>query len=287
VAATAAATPPPDAAKPAATAGGPTSAAEFARRAAASAARRDFPAAIADYGRAIELEPENAAHYHARGMARLSNRQPVLAMADLDQALKYDPKDLQALTVRGELYLQAQDPKRAQADFEAAQKLAPANSELSARIGLAYARSGMFDLAIHQLDGWIALHPKDENLAQAVGARCWVRALANNDLEAALADCDSAMRRDRNSVLMTYRGLVFYRMGRLDEALAQYAAAIKAQPRAALALYLRGLAEEKKGDRTDGEADLAAAHAIAPNLPEDYKRFGLAPEQSPASAAKS
>src|SRR3569623_1817995 len=153
--------------------GGPATGAEFARRGAASAARRDFPAAIADYGRAIELEPESAAHYHARAMARLSNREPVLAMADLDQALKYDPKALQALPVRGELYLQTRDPKRAQADFEAAQKLAPATSELPAALGVASARAGMFDLALRQIDGWIAAHPKNDDIGQVLGARCW------------------------------------------------------------------------------------------------------------------
>src|SRR5205814_2283760 len=50
---------------------GPT-AAELVRRAAASAARRDFAAAIADYGRAIELEPNNAAAYQARALVRLN-----------------------------------------------------------------------------------------------------------------------------------------------------------------------------------------------------------------------
>lgn len=274
-------------AKPAAPAGAPATASEFARRAAASAARRDFPAAIADYGRAIDLEPQNAAHYHARAMARLDSRQPILAMADLDQALKYNPNDLQALTARGELYLQAHDPKRGQADFEAALKLAPANSEAPAIIGLAYARAGMFDLAIRQLDTWIGAHPRDEDMGQALGARCWTRALANKELETALADCDAAIRKDRNSVLMTYRGLVLYRMGRVDDAVTQYAAAIRAQPRAAMALYLRGLAEEKTGDKTAGEADFAAARAIAPGLAQEYRRFGLAPDAPSAAAANS
>jgi len=263
----------------------PATAAELARRGAASAARRDFPAAIADFGRAIELEPQNAAYYHARALARLGARQPILAMSDLDQALKYDPKNLQALATRGELYLRTKDTKRAQADFDEALKLAPANSELPATVGLAYARAGMFDLALHQIDAWIGAHPKDENLARGLSARCWVRALANRELDAALADCDSALRKDRNSQVMTYRGLVLYRMGRLDEAVTQYAVAIRAQPRAAMALYLRGLAEEKKGDKTDGDADLAAARAIAPNLAQEYRQFGLAPDAA-SSAPK-
>ena len=60
-----------------------------------------------------------------------------------------------------------------------------------------------------------------------------------------------------------------------------------AQPRAAMALYLRGLAEEKTGDKTAGEADFAAARAIAPGLAQEYRRFGLAPDAPSAAAANS
>ncbi|HEY2356944.1 MAG TPA: aspartyl protease family protein [Phenylobacterium sp.] len=269
-----------DAAKPAV---GLKTAAEFARRGAASAARRDFPAAIADYSRAIELEPQNGEHYHARATARLSNRQPLLALADLDQALKYNPGDEQALMLRGELYLQAHNATKAKADFDAVQKIAPGRSDLPAMIGVAYARAGLFDLGIQYLDGWIAAHPRDENLSRVYGARCWARAAANKDLDKALADCDLATRRDHNSQIMTYRGLVLYRMGRTDEAVLQYGAAIRAQPLAAQALYLRGLAELKKGDKAAGDADLAAAKAIDPNLTQEFRRFGLTPETGPAT----
>ena len=83
---------------------------------------------------------------------------------------------------------------------------------------------------------------------------------------------------------MQNRGLVLLRMGRLDDAIAQYAAAIKAQPRAAQALYGRGVAELKKGQKTEGDADIAAATSIAPGLPAQFKRFGVAPEGGGAPA---
>jgi predicted aspartyl protease/Flp pilus assembly protein TadD len=137
----------------------PASASEYARRAAASAARRDYAAAIADYSRAIDLEPDNAAAYRARALARLSSRQPVLAMADLDQALKHQPDDVRALVLRGELYLQAKDAPRAQADFEAAQKLSPADPDLPAQIGIAYSQAGFYEQGVRQLDAWISAHP--------------------------------------------------------------------------------------------------------------------------------
>ncbi len=66
----------------------PKDAASFARRGAASAARRDFTAAIADFTRAVELDPTEARYVHDRGLARLHNHQPLMAMLDFDQALK-------------------------------------------------------------------------------------------------------------------------------------------------------------------------------------------------------
>ena len=45
------------------------------------------------------------------------------------------------------------------------------------------------------------------------------------------------------------------------------------------------MAELKKGAKTEGEADLAAAKALAPGLAQEYRRFGLAPDE-PAPASK-
>jgi tetratricopeptide (TPR) repeat protein len=260
------------------------SAAEFQRRGQANASRREYVAAIDDFSKAIELEPSNGAHYHARAMARLANRQPVLAMADLDQALKYNPSDVPALITRGRLYLQARDPGRATSDFEAALKLDPQSTTLPTEIGYAYARAGLFEPALQQLDSWVATHPRDDALPQVLNARCWTRAVWGKELDRALADCDAALKADKISGVMDSRGLVLLRLGRLDDAIAQYSAAIRLQPRLAPALYGRGLAELKKGAKAEGAADIEAAKAIAPELPAEYRRFGLAPEEAPGAA---
>jgi tetratricopeptide (TPR) repeat protein/predicted aspartyl protease len=267
--------------------GDPKTGPEFARRAAAEAARREFPLAIADYTRAIDLEPTNPGHYRGRATVRMAAGQPVLAMADLDEALKRQPDDAETLTRRGALYLTTRDPVRAKADFDAAMKLSPGNSSLVAQVGAAYARAGLYEPALHELDGWILAHPKAEDLPQVLNIRCFTRAAWGKELDAALADCDAAMKRDKTSEVMENRGLVLLRMGRLDESIAQYTAAIRVQPRAAPALYGRGLAELKKGQKAEGEADLAAARAIAPGLAQQYKRFGLAPDDAGAPSAKS
>jgi tetratricopeptide (TPR) repeat protein len=283
-AATGSAAPPAEAGK---TDGGGAvvSASEHARRGSALAARREFAEAVAEYSRAIELDPKDGATYRARAMARLGARQPLLAMADLDEALKLKPDDLQALILRAEMFLQGKDLARAKGDFEAAQKAAPANADLSAQIGLAYARAGLYDEGVRHLDAWIAAHPRSEDIGRALAARCWTRGLSGAGLDLALADCDQALKRDRNSEVMSYRGLVLYRMGRLDEAISQYGQALKAQPRLAQALYGRGLVELKKGDTTQGQADIAQASEIAPGLAQEYRRAGLAPPAAPGGKA--
>jgi tetratricopeptide (TPR) repeat protein/predicted aspartyl protease len=262
----------------------PKTASEFARRAAASATRRAYPEAIADYTQAIGLEPTNAAYYRSRAFTRLAANQPVLAMADLDEALKRQPDDPDALMRRGQLYLAGRDSVRAKADFQAAMKLAPENSDLIAQSANYYVTYGLYEDAIRGLDDWIAAHIKGYDLSGAQAARCFARAAWGQQLDDALADCDTAIRKDKNSVFMRSRALVLLRMGRTDDALAQYAAVIKLQPRDAVAIYGRGVAELKKGQTTEGDADIAAATAIARNIGAQYKRWGLAPD-APAAAA--
>ena len=54
-------------------------------------------------------------------------------------------------------------------------------------------------------------------------------------------------------------------------------AALRLQPRAAWALMGRGVAEERKGEKAQAEADIAAAAAIAPKIATEAKQAGLAP----------
>jgi tetratricopeptide (TPR) repeat protein len=255
--------------------GEPTDAAGYSRRAAAFMARRDFTPAIADYSKAIELEPREPRHLLDRAGARLGNRQPFLAMADLEEALKLKPDFVPALLRRGGLRLGARDLAGARSDFETAVAIDP-----KARLTVAesYAGAGLTDDAIAQYDLWIAAYSKDDAAPFAFNQRCWIRALSGKELDKALADCDEALRlKPHTSSFLDSRGLVRLRLGELDKAISDYDESLKLQPKGAWSLYGRGLAELKKGMRAEGDADLKAAAEIQPRLPDDAKRHGLTP----------
>ena len=258
----------------------------FSRRAAASAARRDFPTAISDFSRAIELEPSEARNYFGRAQARLGSAQPDLALADINAGLRYSPGDAHALAMRGAVYLSMKDSVRAQADFDAAEKLAPDDGDLMLQTAAVLRQAGVFEPALRRYDGWIAAHPKAPSLAVALEARCRARGLWGKNLDQALADCDASIAHGfKASSVLDSRALVLLRMGRLDDAIRQYDAAITLQPKSAWSLYGRGLAKLRNGSRAEGQIDLQAALAIQPNLATEATRFGLAPEPAPAEDA--
>jgi tetratricopeptide (TPR) repeat protein/predicted aspartyl protease len=264
--------------------GAPTTAAAFSLRGNARSARRDFPRALSDLTRAVELAPDNADYRYQRAVVLMrSGRQPE-AMADLDRALtlKHDYAD--ALLFRAGLRLGSDDKAGARKDVDAAERAVAGPSDLRLSLGQFYDQLGDPEAAIVQFDRWIAAHPADSRLAMALNGRCWTRALAGRDLDKAVADCDRALRlTPRTAAILDSRGLAHLRGGDLDKALADYNAALALEPKMAWSLYGRGLVEARKGLAAQSRADIAAAIALQPGLPADAKKYGIAePSKPPA-----
>lgn len=249
----------------------------YSRRAAASAARRDFAGAVADLDEAIKLAPDEPAHLYDRAMLRVRSRQPDLAIRDLDATLKLNPNHTRALVARGHAHLSKQDPVLAKADFDEARRRSAEDYDVRLQIAGAFERAGHFSEAVAEYDAWIAAHPEDPHLADFLNARCWSRGLWNRELDKALEDCNRAIRRSRDSYVVDSRGLIYLRMGDYPRALKDYDDAIRLQPRSAWSLYGRGLTKLKMGREAEGQADLAAAKALAPELAEEAAKYGLTP----------
>jgi tetratricopeptide (TPR) repeat protein len=259
--------------------GEPTTAEGFSGRGAAFVARHDFEHAIADLSRACELAPQEPRYFFERAEAYWGNKQPALANADIDAVLVLKPDDVPALMWRARVRLSQHDRTGAVADLDAADHAAPPQADLRLDLGELYAAANQLPQALSQYDLWIKVHDQDVRLHNAYNARCWAQSRLGTALDQALKDCDKAIHlTPDNPVTLEARALTRLRLGDFDRAITDYNASLKLQPKSALALYGRGLAEaHKPKTAAAGDGDIAAATALAPHIADEFKRRGVIP----------
>ncbi len=260
------------------------------------------------YARQIAEAPEEAGSYTDRAwfLDRIYDRAG--AIRDLDKAIALDP-DADNHLWRARLYAALGDDKRALADAQAALAIDPGSTsaigqvaQLTAdlgkrddaiamlaervaeggdnKVGYATAQAdlmadgGQVDEAIALLDGMIAKSPGNPSL---LNSRCWMKGTHNVALDTALKDCTKAIELSESpAAVLDSRAMVYFRMQRPDDAIADLDAALEVSPDQAASLYLRGVIRRQKGDKT-AEGELAAARMIAPRIDEVYARYGIKP----------
>jgi tetratricopeptide (TPR) repeat protein len=248
----------------------------LSRRGAASAARRDFEGAIADLDRACALDPTSAALLVQRAGVLVAQKRPEKALEDYDRALVLEPTQTDARFQRAALRLLRQDREGARIDLDALDGAIAAQSSM--RLGMAnmYMALERPERAVVQLDQWLAARPKEINRESALNTRCWARVLLGVDLDRALDDCDDAVDADaKNAAYRDSRGWVYLRQGKYKKALADFDVSLEIQPKGAFSLYGRGLAKARLGNAADGDADLATARKLQPDIERRLARTGL------------
>ena len=278
----------------------PTDAAGFRRRGMAFASMREFDRALADLTRACELAPGDAENRYQRGVIYRQQGQLKSALQDFDAALKMQPDDIDAHLARAELLNSnpEADPAAAateiKSDLEAMRHLAAPDADVRLTLSSLYGDRGDYPAAIAQVNQWLDTHHTASEHAEGLNERCWLRAKANQDLPEALEDCNQALAltpsaaaemgtfigtklAPENPAFLDSRGLVYLRLGRLKDAIRDYDSALNTDPRMSTSLYGRGLAELRLGDKTSGQADLAAAQKLYPGIAQDFAGMGLTP----------
>ncbi len=104
------------------------SAEEYFNRAFEKYEAKDYSGAIADYDKAIELDPQNAFAYYNRGTARKDKGDMDGAIADFNRAIELDPQDIFIYCLRGIVRKDKGDMDGAIADFNRAIELDPQNA---------------------------------------------------------------------------------------------------------------------------------------------------------------
>ena len=238
-------------------------------------ARADLTAAIASCSRLLEradLEPKERARWHAsRAAHRGRMQQHAQAVADYDKAIALQPAQSGYYIGRAGAHGAGGDHQAALADAGKAAGLQPNSAEPELLIGAAHEGLKDYRRASEHFGRAIELAPGDP---RGHDARCWSRAMLA-DFAGAKSDCDRAIELDANRWnSYNSRGYVHYRAGRFSDSVRDYDAAIGGLPEVASSWYVRGLAKRALGDAKGAEADIAKGLALDPKVGERYAGYG-------------
>ncbi|WP_277769059.1 DUF3857 domain-containing protein [Sphingomonas sp. HITSZ_GF] len=273
---------------------------------AAKAAHR-YDTVLDRYASYIADKPEEAGRYVTRAGFLASIFEREKAIADLDKAIAIQA-DAVTYRRRGYLYELIGNKKAAIADYAAAREQDPGDVGTLGQLAALMVETGARDEALAMLDERIAEEGEDmpqllsakatalsraNDAAGAVAAmdaaiekkpgnggllnnRCWIKGTLNTDLTGALADCTRSIQfSDNNAAALDSRAMVYFRMGKLAEALADLDAALEQRPAAESSLFLRGVVKIRMGKAKEGQADIAGARLLAPKIDADYARWGI------------
>ena len=263
----------------------------------------DYEDAVIQFSRSIRYSRNNIWALWQRSSAYAALEQYEKAIADLDTILAAQPDNQAALFTKIGLMRRMDQEDEALALLEEAVAASPEDMEL--RLGLAELQlsAGRNEAAIATIDGLVETIPETEALvlsmrgtayyrlgdpvqgaADFARARdaagddpdllnsvCWNAALDNIELEQALADCDAALAVEPDAAhIMDSRAMVLLRLGRFEEAVAQYDRALEIIPSLAPSLYGRGVAKWAL-DRDDWREDVAKALSIDPDAATSFE----------------
>ncbi|MGW5684097.1 tetratricopeptide repeat protein [Nonomuraea sp. NPDC003754] len=200
--------------------------------------------------------------YANRAQLRAMSGEPEQALADYTRAIEIDPGYPDYYLDRGDLLRRLGRTEQALADFESAMRLSPPWPEpYYNRAELRYA-AGDLDGALHDLDRALELDP---DFAPAYVNRAGLRA-ATGRYGPARSDVERGLGLDPgNAHLLCVLGQIEAAEGRPAEARAAFDAALKADPGLVEAWASRGALEFDLGRYGEAAADLDRAVALKEN----------------------
>ena len=185
----------------------------------------DYNGSIADYTKAIEIDPNNGVAYSNRGVSKLRLEDYNGAIEDFTKAIKIDPTNDRAFGNRGNASLRLEDYNGAIEDFTKA----------------------------------IELNPSDADTCRNRGTAKYIL----EDYNGAIADHTKAIELDPNdAVVYLFRGLSKANLENHDEAILDYTKAIEIDPNSAIAYYGRGNSKYFLEDLTGGCKDAQKAEEL-------------------------
>jgi tetratricopeptide (TPR) repeat protein len=209
---------------------------------------RQYEAALAEYNRALDLDPTLARAYNNRGATHRALRRYKAALADYSQAIELDPTEAQAYSNRGATYAELRQYPAAMADFVRALEQNPTFAQAFHNRGLAYTELGQYQAALSDFSRALDADP---TFVDAYNNRANAYAKLGQH-EAALSDYNRALAVD-SAYAPAYlnRGVTYAELGQYEAALSDYNHALAVDPTYAKAYLNIGFLlgnQEKHGE---------------------------------------
>jgi tetratricopeptide (TPR) repeat protein len=216
---------------------------------------------VADYSRAISIDPTNVAAYNNRGSIKYELGDKKGAISDYSQAILIDPVNVVSYHCRGSVKYNLGDKKGAIFDYNQAIIIDPTNAIPYYHRGCVKHELGDEQGAVSDFDRAISIDP---NYSDAFNNRGFVKDKLG-DNQGAIADFDRAISLVNNSdILYVNRGAIKYDSDK-QGAIADFDRAISINPANAEAYNRRGVIKYELGDKDGAIADIERAISIDPN----------------------
>jgi eukaryotic-like serine/threonine-protein kinase len=248
-----------------------------------AADRRDYPAAINAYQKAIKISPKERDYWNALGLAQHNQKNHAAARESFEKALAIDPHSLEALTNLGSAYLDQKELAVAINTYKRVLSINPKFEAAWCNLGHALADQKDLPGAIACYEKAIQCDPKSVTAWNNLGAA----RRAERNHPTAIAAFRKVLELEPDHAMAWYNlGIIFLAQKDVPEAVDALRKSVKADPKDAKAWYNLGNALRDQYNLGDGPRDLehlkeaAQAYEQAikarPDYAEAYCNLGFA-----------
>lgn len=243
----------------------PREASVYLARGQAYSRLAEYPNAVADFGKSIELRPGHADTFLERGSTiLLADGDLNSAVADFSRAVQLNPYLGVALTRRAETYIKLGKPDLAAADLTEAIRLDPMSPQLLSLRGEAFEKSGALSAALADYTAASNLDPANTKLLLC---QARIQRATNRPDDAEMTLTKAIRLASGNVDFVVARAELLFSLGRHDAALADYMDVAHRVPDHAVAHHGQASVYLVRGDYEQAFAFLERALALDPKNP--------------------